>query len=123
MKTVDVKLSPGQDFKKLTVGMAEEIEAFVASLILLDGIGDFGKLLNTVARIVKVRDKFQVAPVWFFQQLGQDIETVDVLFHRGDLAFFAAVMVLNFTVMPELGDIVSGCFNPQDDPEFVVHFD
>ena len=63
LKTLDVKLSPGQDFKKLTVGMAEGIEAFVASLILHDGIGDFGKLLNTVAGIVKGRDKLQVAPV------------------------------------------------------------
>lgn len=63
LKTPDVKLSPRQDFKKLLVGMTEEIETLIASVIFLDRIGNFSKLLNSVAGIIKSRDKFKIAPV------------------------------------------------------------
>jgi len=62
LKTPDVKLSPRQDFKKLLVVMAEEIETLIASVILLDRIGNFSKLLNSVAGIIKSRDKFKLTP-------------------------------------------------------------
>ncbi len=103
--------------------MAEEIETLITPVILLDGIGDFSKLLNPVAGIVKRGDEFKIAAVGVFEQLGEDVEAVDVLLHRGNLALSAPVMSLDFTVVPELGDIVGSCFNAQDDPELVVHLD
>ncbi|GEM_PF-4420541 len=121
MKTIDVKFTPRQDFKKLLVSLAEEIETFVASVIIFDRIRDFKKLLYSVAGIVKCGDKFKVATVRVFEQLGQDVETINALFHWGNLAIPAPVMALDFTPMSELGDIVGGCFNPQDDPKLVVH--
>ena len=107
--------------KEFLIGLAEEVEALVASVILLDRLGDFNKLLRSVAGIVKCGDKFKITAVCAFEKLGQDIQTVDVLFHRGNLALPTPVIALDFSIVPELGDIVGGCFNPQDDPELVVH--
>ena len=44
LKTTYVELSPGENFKKLLIGMAEKVETLETSVILLDRFGDFIKL-------------------------------------------------------------------------------
>ena len=80
-------------------------------------------MFHPSAGIVEGRDELKIPPVRCLEESSEDVEVVDVLFHWGDFPHSLSFPSLYFSKVLELRDVVSNGFDPENDPELVVHLD
>lgn len=80
-------------------------------------------MFHPLAWIVQGRYELEVAPVCCLEEVGKDVEAVHGLFHGSDFPHSLSFPSLNFSKVLELRDVARHGFDPEYDPELVVHLD
>ena len=78
---------------------------------------------NPLAGVIEAGDVFQVPAVGGLAELGQGIQAVDGLEHGGPFSGGLSVTMADLPDTLEVGDIIGGSLDTQDDTVFVVHLE
>ena len=89
----------------------------------LGGLGDFVDGLEPGIGIIDGGEEREVSFVGGVQELSQSVEAIDGFLQRRELEALGAVAVFHPAVVFEEGDVVSGAFNAQNEPGFIVELE
>ena len=121
LESPDIKLSADDAFEQLQILAEKEIKPAIGPLAIRGGLRDLLKILDPYGGIFDGGDELQVPSVCRFHQFPKNRKTVDGFLQRGILHFPGTISVFHLPVVFEKTDIIDGCLNAQDDPQFVIH--
>ena len=117
----DIKLSPDDAFEQLQILAEKEIKPTIDSLSIRYGLRDLLKILDPYGGVFDGGDEFQITSVRCFHQFPKNGKAVNGFLQRSIFHFVGAISVFYLSVVLEKTDVIDGCLNAQNDPQFVIH--
>ncbi len=121
LKAADVEFAVAEGEEEGEVVGVEKVEAAVGPVLVGRGPGEAVQRPGSGADVLEGGNEVEIAAVGCLEQPPQGREAVDGLLDGGDLGGGRAVAVFHRAVVLEEGDVVGRGFDPEDQPELVVH--
>lgn len=122
LESPDVKFSADDTFEQLQILTVKEIKPTIGPLAIRCRLRDLFKVLDPHGGIFDHGDELQVTSVRCFHQFSKNGKAVNGFLQRGVPHFPSPIPMFHLPVVFEKTDVIGRCFNAQNDPQLVIHF-